>query len=141
MRRTTTIIAVLALAALGLGLLSATALAGKKKSTSVVFFTGYPKFSNGKGNTNVTAKGALNTVKACKISRSVKLQLLDSTGTVTGTIDGSTTDSNGNWILSGQLPSSVPAGTNSVRVKANKVSAGKYVCKAGVSPSVQVPVR
>jgi hypothetical protein len=137
MRRLPTVIVVLAVAALGLGLLSATALAGKKKNTNVVFFSGYPKFSSGNGK--VTAKGALNTVSACKISRGVKLQLLDPTGVVTTVLDGSSTDSNGNWILSGNLPASLPAGTNSVRVKANKVSAGKFVCKSGVSASVPLP--
>jgi hypothetical protein len=139
MRRPTTILAVLAVAALGLGLLSATALAGKKKSTHVVFFSGYPKFTG--GVTKVTAKGSLNTVSACKVSRGVRLQLLDPTGAVTSTLDGSTTDSSGNWTLSGQLPASLPAGTNTVRVKANKRSAGKFVCKAGVSASVPVPVK
>jgi hypothetical protein len=136
MRRLSGILALLAVAALGLGLLTATALAGKKKSTHVVFFSGSPKF-NGSGK--VTAKGTLNTVSACKISRGVKLQLLDPTGVVTTVLDGSTTDSNGNWILSGNLPQSLPAGTNSVRVKANKVSAGKFVCKSGVSASVPLP--
>jgi hypothetical protein len=139
MRRLPAILAVLAVAALGLGLLSATALAGKKKNTNVVFFSGYPKFT---GNVSkVTAKGALNTVSACKISRGVKLQLLDPTGAVTSVLDGSSTDSNGNWILSGNLPSSLPAGTNSVRVKAAKVSVGKFVCKAGVSAAVAIPAK
>jgi hypothetical protein len=138
MRRLSTILVVLAVAALGLGLLTATAIAGKKKSTNVVFFNGSPKFNpSGK----VTAKGALNTVSACKISRGVKLQLLDPTGVVTTVLDGSTTDSNGNWVLSGNLPASLPVGTNSVRVKANKVSVGKFVCKAGVSASVPVPAQ
>jgi hypothetical protein len=138
MRSLRTVLVVLAVAALALGLLTATALAGKKKSTSVHFFSGYPKFT---GNVSkVTAKGSLGSVSACKISRGVKLQLLDSTGTVTSVLDGSTTDSNGNWILSGQLPSTVPTGS-SVRVKANKVSAGKFVCKAGVSASVPVPAK
>jgi hypothetical protein len=138
MRRLSGILALLAVAALGLGLLTATALAGKKKSTHVVFFSGSPKF-NGSGK--VTAKGTLNTVSACKISRGVKLQLLDPTGVVTTVLDGSTTDSNGNWILSGNLPQPLPTGTNSVRVKANKVSAGKFVCKSGVSASVPVPTK
>jgi hypothetical protein len=137
MRGLKTTLVLIAVAALGLGLLSATALAGKKKSTSVHFFSGYPKFT---GNVSkVTAKGSLGSVSACKISRGVKLQLLDPTGVVTSVLDGSTTDSNGNWILSGNLPATLPAGTNSVRVKANKVSVGKFVCKAGVSATVPVP--
>src|SRR5947199_1340542 len=114
--RTGRLIAVVAVAVLGLGLFSAVAMAGgKKKSTTVIYFSGYPKFnSSGK----VTVKGALNTVKACRISRAVRLQLLDSTGVVISTLDGSSTDSNGNYSVSAQLPGAQPAGANSVRVKA-----------------------
>jgi hypothetical protein len=132
------LIAVLAVASLALGLFSAGAVAGgkKKKSTTVIYFSGYPKFNNS-GKTNV--KGALNTVKACRISRAVRLQLLDSTATVISTLDGSSTDSNGNYSVSGQLPNGLPPGTNSVRVKALKETAGKFVCKAGVSTPVAVP--
>jgi uncharacterized protein YfaS (alpha-2-macroglobulin family) len=131
------LIAVLAVAVLGLGLFSAGALAGgKKKATNVIYFSGSPKFNNGG---KVTVKGALNTVKTCRIARAVRLQLLDSTGVVTSTLDGKTTDSNGNFSLSGQLPNNVPAGTNSVRVKALKETAGKFVCKAGVSTPAPVP--
>jgi uncharacterized protein YfaS (alpha-2-macroglobulin family) len=131
------LIAVLAVAVLGLGLFSAGAFAGgKKKTTNVIYFSGSPKF-NASGK--VTVKGALNTVKACRISRAVRLQLLDSTGTVISTLDGSSTDSNGNYSLSGQLPSAQPANTNSVRVKALKETAGKFVCKAGVSTPVLAP--
>jgi hypothetical protein len=133
------LIAVLAVALLGLGMFSAGALAGsskKKKSTNVIYFSGSPKFNNGG---KVTVKGALNTIKACRISRAVRLQVLDSTATVISTLAGSSTDSNGNFSLSGQLPSALPAGTNSVRVKALKETAGKYVCKAGVSTPVPIP--
>jgi hypothetical protein len=138
MRRLPRVFTLIAVAALGLGLLSAGAFAAKKKtrSTSVVFFSGYPKVTN---NGQVKAKGALNTVSACQISRGVKLQLLDATGVVTAVLDGSSTDSNGNWILSGRLPGPVAAGTASVRVKANKAGTKKFVCAAGVSPSVPVP--
>ena len=131
------LIAVLAAALLGLGLFSAVAIAGgKKKSTSVIYFSGSPKFnSSGK----VTVKGGLNTVKACRISRAVRLQLLDSTGAVISTLDGSSTDSQGNYSVSGQLPNGLPPGTNSVRVKALKETAGKFVCKAGASVPVAVP--
>jgi uncharacterized protein YfaS (alpha-2-macroglobulin family) len=128
---------VFAVAALGVGLFSATALAGgKKKSTSVIYFSGSPKFNNGG---KVTVKGALNTVKACRVSRAVRLQVLDSTATVISTLAGSSTDSNGNYNISGQLPNTLPAGTNSVRVKALKETAGKFVCKAGVSTPVPIP--
>jgi uncharacterized protein YfaS (alpha-2-macroglobulin family) len=135
--RTGRLIAVVAVAVLGLGLFSAVAMAGgKKKSTTVIYFSGNPKFNN---SGKVTVKGALNTVKACRISRAVRLQLLDSTGAVISTLSGSSTDSNGNYSLSGQLPSAQPAGTNSVRVKALKDTAGKFVCKAGVSTPVAAP--
>jgi hypothetical protein len=131
------LLAVIAVAMLGLGLFSAGALAGgkKKKSTNVIYFSGSPKFNN---SGKVTVKGALNTVKACRISRAVRLQLLDQTGTVISTLDGSSTDSTGNYSVSGQLPSPQP-GTNSVRVKALKETAGKFVCKAGVSAPVVAP--
>jgi hypothetical protein len=132
------LIAVFAVAVLGLGLFSAGALAGskKKKATHVIYFSGSPKFNN---SGKVTVKGALNTVKACRVSRAVRLQVLDSTATVISTLSGSSTDSNGNFALSGQLPSALPAGTNTVRVKALKETAGKFVCKAGVSTPVPIP--
>jgi hypothetical protein len=132
------VLVVIAVAALGLGLFSASATASskKKKSTNVIYFSGSPKFNNGG---KVTVKGALNTVKTCRISRAVRLQVLDSTSTVISTLSGSSTDSNGNFSLSGQLPNALPAGTNSVRVKALKETAGKFVCKAGVSTPVAVP--
>src|SRR3954453_10460674 len=108
------VLVVIAVAALGLALLSgaATASSKKKKSTSIIYFSGSPKFNNGG---KVTVKGALNSVKACRISRAVRLQFLDATGVVTATLDGSSTDSNGNFSLSGQLPNPQPAGANSVR--------------------------
>lgn len=131
------LIAVLAVAALGLGMFSASAVAGgKKKSTTVIYFSGYPKFNSGG---KVTVKGALNTVKTCRISRAIRLQLLDSTGVVISTLDGSSTDSNGNYSVSGQLPGAQPAGTSSVRIKALKETAGKFVCKAGTSTPVAAP--
>jgi hypothetical protein len=130
------LLVVLAVAALGVGLFTASAFAGKKKKTTVVYFSGNPKFnSNGK----VTAKGTLNTASACKVARGMRLQLLDQTGVVVSTLDGSTSDTNGNWSLSAQLPNTVPAGTNSVRVKATKLSVGKFVCRAGVSTPAPVP--
>ena len=134
--RATKVLAAFAIAALAIGSFSGVALAGKKKKTAVVYFTDSPKFNKaGK----VTAKGTLNTASACKPGRGMRLQLLDSSGIVTATLDGSTSDLNGNWKLQGQLPKGVPAGTNSVRVKATKASAGKLVCKAGVSVPVPVP--
>ena len=117
---------VIAVVALGAGLFSAVALAGKKKKTSVVYFAGNPKINK---SGKVTARGSLNTASVCKVARGMRLQVLD----------GSTSDSSGNWSLSGQLPSPLPAGTNSVRVKATKASAGKLVCKAGVSTPAPIP--
>ncbi|MGZ6256123.1 MAG: hypothetical protein ACXWMB_03790 [Candidatus Limnocylindria bacterium] len=132
--------AVLAVAIVGLGLFSAGALAGgkKKKATNVIYFTGYPKFNN---SGKVSVKGSLNTVKACRVSRGIRLQLLDSSATVISTLAGSSTDSNGNFSISGDLPNGLPPGTNSVRVKALKETAGKFVCKAGVSAPAPVPVK
>lgn len=134
--RAVKVVAVLAIAALAVGAFSAAALAGKKKKTSVVFFTGSPKFNKGG---KVTAKGTLNTASVCKPARGMKLQVLDSTGAVIGVLDGSTSDASGNWKLSGQLPSNLPAGTNSVRVKATKTAVNKFVCKAGVSIPIPIP--
>lgn len=134
--RLRSLLVALAVAALGLGLFSAVALAGKKKKTSVVYFAGNPKINKGG---KVTAKGSLNTASVCKVARGMRLQVLDATGVVISTLDGSTSDSSGNWSLSGQLPSPLPAGTNSVRVKATKASAGKFVCRAGVSTPAPIP--
>ena len=131
------IVAVLAVAALGVGLFSASALGGVKKKTSVIFFTESPKFNKaGK----VTAKGSLNTASVCEPNRAMRLQVLDVNLVVLATLDGSTSDAAGNWALSGQLPNNLPAGTNYVRVKAKKRTVGKFVCKAGVSPNVVIPV-
>jgi hypothetical protein len=130
------ILAVLAIAALAIGAFSAVALAGKKKKTVVIFFNQSPKFNK---TGKVNAKGSLNTVSACEPSRAMRLQVLDANGVVLTTLDGSTSDSSGNWSLSGQLPKSLPAGTNYVRVKAKKRSAGKFVCQAGVTPNVAIP--
>jgi hypothetical protein len=135
--RPRSLLVALAVAALGLGLLSAAALAGNKKKTSVVYFAGNPKINK---SGKVTARGSLNTASVCKVARGMRLQVLDATGVVISTLDGSTSDSSGNWSLSGQLPSPLPAGTNSVRVKATKASAGKLVCKAGVSTPAPIPV-
>jgi len=129
-------LALVAIAALCLGAFSAAAVAGKKKTTVVVYFSGSPKFNK---SGKVTAKGSLNTASVCKPSRGMRFQVIDVNGTVIATLDGSTSDSSGNWSLSGQLPSSLPAGTNSVRVKATKRTAGKFVCQAGVSTPVAIP--
>jgi hypothetical protein len=146
--RAAKVLAVLAIAALGIGSFSAVALAAVKKKTGVVFFTTSPKFNK---TGNVNAKGALNTASACEPNRAMRLQVLDANGVVLTTLDGSTSDAAGNWRMSGQLPNSLPAGTNYVRVKAKKRTVGKFgharepmrksdiVCQAGVSPNVAIP--
>jgi flagellar hook assembly protein FlgD len=134
--RTAKVLAIFAIAALTVGSFTAVALAGQKKKTEVIFFNGSPKFNKGG---KVTAKGSINTASACEPGRSMRLQVLDSNGVVLTTLDGQSTDSAGNWSLSGQLPKGMPAGTNSVRVKAKKRTVGKFVCQAGVSLPVPVP--
>jgi hypothetical protein len=129
-------LAMLAIAALAIGAFGAVALAAKKKKTEVIFFNQSPTI---KKSGKVNAKGSLNTVSVCEPNRSMRLQVLDANGVVLTTLDGSTSDSSGNWSLSGQLPKTLPTGTNSVRVKAKKRSVGKFVCQAGVSPNVAIP--
>jgi hypothetical protein len=134
--RAAKLLAVVGVAALAIGAFSGAALAGKpKKKTTIIFFSGSPKFNK---SGKVTAKGALKTSFACQGGRSVRLQLLDANGAVIAVLDGSTSDLSGNWKLQGQLPS-LPPGTNSVRVKATKFVAKKFVCRAGVSIPVPVP--
>jgi hypothetical protein len=128
----------IAVAALCLGAFSATAVAAKKKDTAVVFFTGSPNINPGGV---VRATGTLSTVTACKRQRVVKLQVVGANGAVITAIDEDVTeDTSGNWSLLGKLPTDLPAGTNSVRVKAKKRTAGKFVCKAGFSLPVPVPI-
>jgi hypothetical protein len=134
--RAAKVLAVFAIAALAIAAFSAVALAGEKKKTSVVFFTSSPKFNKGG---KVTAKGTLNTASACKPARGMRLQVLDPSGAVIAVLDGSTSDPGGNWKLAGQLPNNLPAGTNSVRVKATKTAVDKFVCKAGVSIPIPIP--
>lgn len=129
----------IAVAALCLGIFSTVASAGKKKDTVVNFF-GNPTFNAGG---EVKVKGDLHTATACKPQRVVKLQVLDANRDVIKAIDETTTKKNntfGNWGLSGHLPKDLPAGTNSVRVKVKKRTAGKFVCKAGFSTPFPIPV-
>jgi hypothetical protein len=128
----------IAVAALCLGAFSAAAGAAKKKDTVVVFFTGSPTFNE---SGQVKASGTLSTVKACKSERVVKLQIVDANGAVITAIDEDVTkNTSGDWRLSGKLPTNLPAGTNSVRVKAKKRTAGKFVCKADVSLLISIPI-
>lgn len=130
------IIAMSVVAALSLALVIPTALAGKKKGTGIIFNSGSPSLS---GKSTVKARGSLKTSTACLIARGMKLFLTDATGAVLATLDSKSTDSNGNWRLQGNLPSTTPAtGPVFVQVKATKRTAGKFVCKAGLSPVVQI---
>ena len=134
--RAAKVLAVFAIAALAIGMFSAVALAGKKKKTNVIFFSDSPKINKGG---RVNAKGSLNTASKCEPNRAMRLQVLDSSGTVVTTLDGSSSDSAGNWAMGGQLPNNLDDGTHSVRVKAKKRSVGKLVCQAGVSIAVPIP--
>ncbi len=134
-----TTLVLIGVAALCLGVFSVAALAAKKKDTVVNFF-GDPTFNPGG---EVKAKGDLFTATACKPQRVVKLQVLDANRDVITAIDEHVTKKNttfGNWSLSGHLPKNLPAGTNSVRVKAKKQTAGKFQCKAGFSVRFPIPV-
>src|SRR5689334_14163400 len=102
-------LAALAIAALVMGAFGATALAGKKKKTTVIFFNTSPQINKGG---KVNAKGSLNTASVCEPSRSMRLQLLDPSGVVISTLDGSTSDSSGNWSLKGQLPKHTTPGSS-----------------------------
>jgi hypothetical protein len=133
--RAAKVLAVFAIAALVIGAFSAMALAGNKKKTKVLFFTGSPKINK---SGKATAKGSINSTSVCKPGRGVRLQVLDPSGAVIGVLDGSTSDLSGNWKLQGELPKGLAAGST-VRVKATKATAGKFVCKAGVSIPVPVP--
>ena len=116
------------------GMLAAPAVAGKKKKTTVVFNSGSPSVKN---SGTVKANGALRSTTACKANRGMKLFQVNQTGGVLATLDSATSDGNGNWRLSGKLPSSTPAGsTFYIQAKATKRTVGKAVCKAGLSPIV-----
>jgi hypothetical protein len=126
----------LAAAVLCIALVGAEAVAGTKKGTKVTFFSGAQKV-NGTGK--VTTKGALSTASVCRPSRGVKLLLTDASGLVQATLAGSTTDADGNWRLVGQLPKTVPpTDPVYVKVKATKRTVGKFVCRAGFSPVIQL---
>lgn len=93
--------------------------------------------------------------KPCFEKRSMRLQVLDTNGVVLTTLDRSTgpphaTEPHGIWTLSGQLPTTLPAGTNYLRVKVKKKTVGKVVvvgdhregrdvCLAAISPKVAIP--
>jgi hypothetical protein len=115
--RAAKVLAVLAIAALGIGSFSVVAQAGKKMptvKTPVVFSNQSPNFNNGQVNAN----GHVSKNDACS-KMSMSLQLLNRNGVVLRKLDSTTSDFG--WALSGHLPT-LPAGTNYVRVKAKKAT-------------------
>lgn len=129
--RARTLLIGLATAVLCVGLLAAPAIAGKKKKTTVVFNSGNPTVKN---SGTVKATGSLKTTEACKVGRGMKLFQVDQAGGVLATLDGGSTDPNGNWHLQGKLLGSTPSGsTVYVQAKATKRTVNKAVCKAGLS--------
>ena len=134
--RAVKVLAVLAIAALGDRLVQRGGAGGEEEEDQRDLLHHSPKINKGG---KVNAKGSLNTASTCESNRAMRLQVLDTNGVVLTTLDGSTSDASGNWTLSGQLPKTLPAGTNYVRVKAKKRAVGKFVCQAGVSPNVAIP--
>jgi hypothetical protein len=135
--RAAKVLAVLAIAALGIGSLSAVALAGQE--TTVKFSNQNPNFDK---SGLVSAEGSLEGSGGCiQNHRSMRLQLLNRNGVVLRTLDRSKADGSGFWTLSGKLPRRLPAGTNYVRVKAKEQTVGRELCLAGFSRKVAIPAR
>ena len=128
-----TALVAIAAALLLVGGFGSLALAGKKKKTVVVVNSG----SILKGQQNVKVQGALNTTTACRAARSMRLFLTDQNGVIQSTIDSGTSTSGGNWKLSAKL-AAAPTADQRVQVKAKKLTVGKFVCKAGVSPLLEI---
>jgi hypothetical protein len=139
--RAAKMLAVLAIAALGIGSFSAVALAGKsykdhpglrhKTTVAICVWTADGQSCKSQIDQNpnfdksglVSVEGSLDVKRASGDSffrRSMSLQLLNKNGKVLTTLDRSTSDWSGGWTLSGQLPTTLPAGTNYVRVKAKE---------------------
>jgi hypothetical protein len=169
--RAAKVLAVLAIAALGIGSFSAVAQAGKIVKlihvkaefcdTGCLSHGQNPEFDkSGLVIAHVMlVQGGKNAPLSCWESRSIRLQVLDTNGVVLSTLDGSTIK-DGISTLSGQLPTTLPAGTNYVRVKTKKRTValgagpyqglrgtfndphrtdGKFVCQAGFSRNVAIP--
>jgi hypothetical protein len=123
----------LAIAVLCAGAFGSQALAGKKKKTTVVLNSG-PVLS---GTTKVKVGGSLNSSTSCLGGRSMRLFLTDTTGAVLATIDSATSHSGGTWKLSAKL-SAAPTPDQRLQVKAKKLAVGKFVCKAALSPLIEI---
>jgi hypothetical protein len=119
--------------ALIVGGFTASALAGKKKPTTVVVNSG----SVLSGQQNVRVRGSLNTASVCRANRSMRLFLTDQNGVIQSTIDSGTSDSGGNWKLAAKLHSP-PTPSQFLQVKAKKLTVGKFVCKAGLSGLIAI---
>jgi hypothetical protein len=126
-------VVVIAAGALVIGGFTASALAGKKKPTTVIVNSG----SVLSGQQNVKVRGSLNTASACRANRSMRLFLTDQNGVIQSTIDSGTSDSGGNWKLQAKL-ASPPTSSQFLRVKAKKLTVGKFVCKAGLSGLIAI---
>jgi hypothetical protein len=169
--RAAKVLAVLAIAALGIGSFSAVAQAGNRdpKKTTVNFANQSPSFNSGKVSANgqvVSHCGGMDGVPVSIGPVSMILQVLDTNGVVLTTLDSSTSEPDpirnirnpkkarravtpkDRWTLSGQLPTTLPAGTNYVRVKAKRqvllpnqgdIDPRKMVCHQGFSPTVAIP--
>ena len=130
---TRTVLALLAAVALTIGGFTAVALAGNKKPTTVVVNAG----SVLSGKQNVKVSGGLNTATKCRAARSMRLFLTDQNGVTQATLDSGTSNTGGNWKLQAKL-ASPPNQNQFLRVKAKKLTVGKLVCKAGLSPLIAI---
>ena len=130
---TRTVLALLAAVALTIGGFTAVALAGNKKPTTVVVNAG----SVLSGKQNVKVSGGLNTATKCRAARSMRLFLTDQNGVTQATLDSGTSNTGGNWKLQAKL-ASPPNQNQFLRVKAKKLTVGKIVCKAGLSPLIAI---
>jgi hypothetical protein len=178
--RAAKLLAVLAIAALGIGSFSAVALAGKTYKKKVVkadfcdpalsILDVDPKWVCHGPNPTFDKSGLVIAQVmlfqvgglfpvACYESRSLRLQVLNRNGVVLTTLDGTRTGGEKIRTLSGQLPTTLPAGTNYVRVKMKKRTLplgagstelhpqrhdpvgklGKLVCRPTFSRNVAIP--
>jgi hypothetical protein len=127
------LVAILAVALIGAGALGTQALAGKKKKTVIVLNSG-PVLS---GQQKVKVGGSLNSSTSCLAARSMRLFLTDASGNVQSTIDSDSSRSAGTWKLSAKL-SAPPTADQRLQVKAKKLAVGKFVCKAALSPLIEI---
>lgn len=137
--RTGKLLAIVAVAALGLGALNSHALAGKrqKRSTGVVFAAGSPTFMPGG---EVSARGTMKkTAEACRPGRRMRLELTDSAGRLLATLGTSTSAKDGDWHLQGHLPDPLPSGAADVRVHTPKRLLSRYRCGSGSTFLVPLP--